>query len=99
MSPTVGWGGRTEGPMPEIAEALGVTTDLVMAVHDMGRGKYTAFYSPEYDKGDTTLWLALLKRSGDGILKVVHREPRPDMWERIQAQIEGSLREKFGPPE
>lgn len=82
--PRVVWADRTGLTMHDVAEALGIDSDLVMAVHEQGERKLSAFYTPRYDQGDKTIWLALLRRNRDGTLRVVSRERKPGMWEQIR---------------
>lgn len=89
---TVGWAGRTEGPFPEVAEALGVPTDLIMAAHTAGGGRFTVIYTPDHPH-DPTTWMALLQRRSDGTLRVLKRDRRPE----IGKQIRRDLGEKPGP--
>jgi hypothetical protein len=88
---TVGWAGRTQGPFPEVAEALGVPTDLIMAAHEMVGGRFMVIYTPDWPQ-DPTTGAAALTRRPDGMLQVIERERRPE----IGQQIAADLRDKLG---
>jgi hypothetical protein len=87
---TVGFAGRAAGPFPEVAEALGVSTDLIMAAHNAEGGRFTVIYTPDYPH-DPTTWMALLQRRSDGTLRVLKRDPRPEIGEQIRADLEDEL--------
>ena len=84
--PRTVWVGRDD--LADYATALGVEPSLVLAVVD-GPSGILAFYTPHYDDGDETMWLATLARKLDaGGLVVVDTEPRPDLWDRIRAGLD-----------
>jgi hypothetical protein len=90
--PDVRWVDRTAPAMHEVAEVLGTTTDLVMAVTVPPRSKLVCvFYTPGYP-GDETVWAAVLERGPDNILVERSREPQPGMWERMKAELDRTLR-------
>lgn len=85
----------------EFAEALGVPTVAILAVHQPQAEKSLVLYTP--DQAEETLASATVERGPDGIL-VVTSEPvlHPGLWQEIQANadkaIEADLRERLGPP-
>lgn len=75
----------------EVAEALHVRTDQIMA---MLPGSIV-LYTPGDDE---EIWSATLKRTEDGTLRPVRREPQPGMWDKIKQQVETGMHERFGKP-
>jgi hypothetical protein len=69
----------------EIAEALDVATDQVMAV----MGTLVLFTPDEIE----TVWSARLSRDQDGILHAEDRVSHPGMWEELKALIEAQARQ------
>ena len=85
------WVDRTAPAMHEVAEALGTTTDLVMAVAVQGAdADVMALWTPDYP-ADETVWEAWLARDADGILSVRSREPKPGLWESMKAALDRRL--------
>lgn len=97
--PDIRWADRSEQPFQEVAEVLGTTTELVMGVRT-GAGTMTALYTPDYDRGDKTVWAAQLQRNHvTGVLELVSTEPQPGMYEELLGDLERDLHRKLGPPE
>lgn len=78
------WADRTA--FAEVAEALGVRTDMVLAVSSDG----IAIFTPE---GEDEFSIAELGRDGDGVPVVVSVTPLPGMAEQIERNIEAALAE------
>jgi len=85
----------------EVAEALGVPTDCIMAARNPESGSVVVFWTPEgSDPKEPTIMAATLKRGQDGVLFLASQpEERVGMWEEIRASIEGKMREQFGEPD
>ena len=78
----------------EIAEALGVDTDMIMAVYP--RGKDTAIlYTPEGHSEQDWLWLAILKRGKWGILEVAGRRKFKTVGE-VNQELAEHMKEALG---
>jgi hypothetical protein len=68
----VEWHGRAD--FAEVAEALGVDTDCVMAATVVGDNEgWLVLYTPEHadDPRDSIVHRALLERGADGVLRMV----------------------------
>ena len=94
------------GPdLAEYAEALGVETRMIMAVHPAD--PTIVIYTPELDETNLDepgpIMFATLARDADGILMVVG-EPNVSSidWQamkaNIESEIERRMRERFGDP-
>lgn len=67
--PRVEWTKRAS--FAQVAEALGVDTDHIMAVQNE-----LVLYTPKLDAGaDSQVWAAELERDDAGVLRVASREP------------------------
>jgi hypothetical protein len=78
------WRGRSA--FAEVAEALGVRSDQVMAVTEL-RGQVVALFT--YDDDETLIFATTLKRGVDDVLIVASTpEPRPGLWEQIVEDAE-----------
>lgn len=87
------WTGRTEPIFVEVAEALAIPTDLIMAaaVHE---GRITAMYTRPDDERDLPAVYALhFDRDVFGVLQAIG-EPFevPGMLEEVRRNVEGKLR-------
>jgi hypothetical protein len=84
---------RNAPDFAEVAEALGVPTNMVLTVTGTEGGGVLAFYSPDYDtKGDKTIWVQELRRGPDGIfIKFGLAHPQPGMWERMEEDLQRRL--------
>jgi len=84
----------------EVAEALGVPTDCIMAARNPEGGQVTVFYTPEdSDLENPTILAATLRRGADGVLFLASQpEEQVGMWDSLKADIEGKLRDQFGEP-
>lgn len=89
MSGQINWAKRVE--FAEVAEALGVPTDQVMAMAEPRDRAIpsTVLYTPEPDS--TLLWVGVLQRKLDGALVVLHTESRPGLWEQITEYAETGI--------
>lgn len=69
--------GRTDPLIVEVAETLGIPSDLVAAVGKnlpgLGGRVIVATFSPDYNDGDETVYGARLRRDDDGILREIGR--------------------------
>lgn len=81
----------------EIAEALGVSTRYILAVHG---GEGVVLWTPsETDDGD--IWGGIMQRDADGILHVINRRFFTSVAEfqaRADEEIRKRLEEELGPP-
>jgi hypothetical protein len=89
--PEVRWSDRSEQPFQEVAEVLGTTTDLVMGVHHgLPNGRSYALYTPDYEKGDRTVWVAVLQRNHvTHVMELVSTTARPGFLEELGAPVQG----------
>lgn len=87
------WVGRTE--VAEVAEALGVPSDMIMAVSSEGVVLWT--YPHEMDD-DGQIWSATLGRDADGIIVVGPKMATGTLGE-LHTRIDAAMRERFGDPE
>lgn len=84
----VKWSGRSEPTIAEAAEALGISTELVMAVMKKGED-YHALYTPNYPP-DTTVHSVPLTRDSSGVLQTsAVPTAHPGMWEELERQMRG----------
>jgi len=71
------WTTRTDPTIVEVAETLGIPSDLVAAVGKnlpgLGGRVIVATFSPDYNDGDETVYGARLRRDDDGILREIGR--------------------------
>ena len=71
------WTTRTDPTIVEVAETLGIPSDLVAAVGKnlpgLGGRVIVATFSPDYNDGDETVYGARLRRDYDGILREIGR--------------------------
>jgi hypothetical protein len=68
------WTTRTDPTIVEVAEALGIPSDLVAAVGmnlPGASGQIFATFSPDYEEGDETIYGTRLLRDADGILREI----------------------------
>jgi hypothetical protein len=75
------WAGRVEGPFPEVAEVLGIETDLVMSALEMG-GTIAVLFTPDRETAEDPEAIRglLLGRDADGVLrKLTEPEPVPEV--------------------
>jgi hypothetical protein len=78
------WRGRSD--FAEIAEALGVRSDQVMAA-EVGGELTLVLYTQ--DEEPTLVWAAVLRRGVDDVLFITAPpQPRPGLWESIVEQME-----------
>ena len=89
------WVNRSSQAMQEAAEAVGTSTELVMAVAHAPDGAALVLFTPGLPD-DQTVWAARLERDPHGILTEVAREAKPGLWEEMQAGIERALWPKVG---
>lgn len=87
------WVGRTE--MAEVAEALNVPTDMIMAVSSDGTVLFT--YPHEMDD-DGIIWVARLGRDADGVVVASPPQPTGTLGE-FKAKMDAHMREALGDPE
>lgn len=92
--PEARWVNRWAPEMAMVAEVVGTTTDLIMAVAPQKGGALMVLFTPGYPE-DETIWVALLEHDADGILVERLREPRPGMVEEMKAKLNA----EFGKPE
>jgi hypothetical protein len=85
----VRWGKNTD--FAEVAEALGIRTDQVVAV-SLGNDSLMTLYTPFDDKPDET-WSARLGRTVDGILVVTDTKIVPGFIEDLRKKMEKQLGE------
>ena len=90
MRPRAEWTDRTK--FAEVAEALGVSTEYILAVSDNGIVLWTPSQTPEGD-----IWRGRLERDADGVLHVIHKEFSSTVAD-MQEMIRKTLEEKLGPP-
>lgn len=72
---------RTEGPFPEVAEVLGIETDLVMSALEMGK-TIGVLFSPDRESAEDpeAIRQVILMRGPDGVLRpVTEPEPAPEV--------------------
>jgi hypothetical protein len=77
---------RSEPDLAAAAEALGVTTDWIMAVAPDADGEVLVLFSPDGPE-DETLWSAWLVPDADGILHERERVRRPGMLDKIMTDL------------
>lgn len=91
------WTGRTDLLMHEVAEALGVPTDRIMAAMPRD-GFVTVLFNPDEFDMATHLWSALLRVGKDGTLTEAERRDTGKSFAEIQDEIGERLEDKLGPP-
>jgi hypothetical protein len=84
------WTDRTDPLFVEVAEAIGTTTDLVMAASP--RGEYVvAMATPDLDEHSRDFVKCILKRDADGILREIKREVEVGGLDELEAFIKRGL--------
>jgi len=86
----VEWVGRAD--MAEVAEAIGVPTDLIMAVHSTG----AVIWSDGVDD-DSNMWWAVIGRDADGLIVVGPRRITGSVGE-LNRRLADAMRDRFGDP-
>jgi hypothetical protein len=88
------WAGRTE--FAEVAEAVGVPTNCIMAATETD-GRVTVLFSRPED--ESVVYGQGFRRDGDGVLHAA-TEPReqPGMLDHIKREVERDLGKKLGKP-
>jgi len=96
---------RPRAAFAEVAEALGIFTDEVMACTAVEQDKgCLVLYSTgdvSLKTGDAIVHRALLERGADGVLRMVKHQRMGslrDFMERAEAEIAAGLEERLGPP-
>lgn len=89
------WTTRTDPTIVEVAETLGIPSDLVAAVGKnlpgLGGRVIVATFSPDYNDGDETVYGARLRRGDDGILVEIGRRKIADS---LAALLDAELEEE-----
>lgn len=86
--PHAEWRGRAD--FHEVAEAVGTTTDLIMAYHPYsGSVLFSREAEPEL------LYSATVRRDDQGVMHATDVRPRPGLWEKIKADAERELGKRF----
>jgi len=85
--PRVEWVGRVD--VAEVAEALGVASDMVMAVHSDGVVLWTDAVGDDDD-----IWAATLGRDADGIIVVGPRRSTGTLAE-FKARMDAAMHDRF----
>jgi hypothetical protein len=99
--PNIEWRGRVD--FAEFAEALGIPSDLVMAVTPRQHGGVQAFvvlYTRPDDRGKPPeVWAQVLTRDADGVFER-RGEPEvvPDFLADVERAAKGKMTRRFGPP-
>lgn len=96
--PEVRWSKGAD--LAEYAEALNVPTNHIMAVRLEGRDALV-LYTPTLPAGDEAphIFEVTLRRDNDKVLHAIRLPVEvPGMWDTIVANVEHSLRDKFGRP-
>lgn len=74
----------------EVAEALRIPTDLVMAVRNPNGRDVLALFTVEH--GSTLIYSTTLRRGVDGVLfEASPRRAHPGMWEQIVEKMDAEL--------
>jgi len=84
------WRDRSDPLMAEVAEAIGTTTDLLMAVSPRGE-RVLAMATPDYEAGSRDIVKYILGRDADGILREVRREVEVNGLDEMEAFIKRGL--------
>ncbi len=82
------WTDRTA--FAEIAEALGVPTDMIMAVHSDG----VVLWTDNADDDDEPIWFARVGRDADGVMVVGPRQSTGTIGE-FKSRMDAAMRETF----
>lgn len=88
------WAGRTQ--FAEVAEAVGVPTDCIMAAVETD-GRVTVMFSRPED--ETVVYGQAFRRDADGVLRAAS-EPReiPGVLDEIKRDVEADLGRRLGKP-
>jgi hypothetical protein len=90
------WRKRTD--FAEIAEALGVRTDQVMAAKNPNSAEVFVVFT-KGDEYPPLVYTTFLRRRAGGVLYVaVEPIEQPGMWEQIVKDVDERLGKKFGDP-
>lgn len=90
MQPRVTWSDRVNPLFVEIAETIGITTNLVMAA-TVQNGYVFAMATPDYDAGSRDIVKYVFKRDADGILREVKREVEVNALDELEAFVKRGL--------
>jgi hypothetical protein len=95
MKLTYKWRGRAD--FAEIAEALDVTTEAIMAAMPDGDEVFVLWTPKDSDPGDLTIVSGVLQRGTDGVLFLASGpQEQPGMWEEITSTVERRLKDTLG---
>ena len=94
--PDVRWIDSAEGPLPEVAAALGCPADLIVSVSEHPEGDMLVLFTPGYP-ADQEIYSAVLERGPGGVLVELSRVRRPGMWQRIQREMRRRRKREGGP--
>ena len=94
MTPHTEWADRSSAIFQETAEALGTSTDTLMAAMEcqVGDGIFViAMYTPDYEAGSRAIHKVVLGRGPDGILHLVKRDVMEDGLDQLEAYMEQEI--------
>ena len=81
--PKLEW--RSGPDFAELAEVLGINTDMIMMARPYPEGIWVVIYTPGFDEGDKTAYSIVLQRDRDGILQQKSLpQAHPDLLDELE---------------